>query len=91
MEPSNTVRLWLKDTVKLPQYANNFIDNGYDDIQVISKMLQDIKLKDIGIKDINDINHIIYHLNQLRISNNSQDTRFQEQRHRTLEENDTAK
>ena len=48
MEPSDTVTLWLRNTVKLPQYINNFMDNGYNDAQVISKSFTDIKLKHIG-------------------------------------------
>ena len=42
-------RVWLTRTVKLSQYINNFVDNGYDDINIAAEMITADKLIKIGI------------------------------------------
>ena len=32
------IKLWMTDTVKLPQYIDNFLQNGYDSFDIIKEM-----------------------------------------------------
>ncbi|NXN99800.1 SAMD5 protein, partial [Rhinopomastus cyanomelas] len=44
---TNVVYEWLK-TLQLPQYAESFVDNGYDDLEVC-KQIGDPDLDAIGV------------------------------------------
>ncbi|NWR09872.1 SAMD5 protein, partial [Sylvietta virens] len=44
---TNIVYEWLK-TLQLPQYAESFVDNGYDDLEVC-KQIGDPDLDAIGV------------------------------------------
>eukprot|EP01084_Bolivina_argentea_P072120 130987_1 len=44
-----TVRKWLKQEVKLPQYIDNFIDEGYDDMATIIESMNEEELLELGI------------------------------------------
>ena len=62
----NAVAIWVRDKVKLPQYVDNFISNGFDGLDVIMEIEID-ELKEIGInllghrkrfmKEIAELNH----------------------------------
>ena len=47
-----SMRVWLTRTVKIPQYINNFVDNGYDDINIAAEMITDNKLIKIGMNKL---------------------------------------
>ena len=48
---SGKVYKWLNETVGLPQYYDIFIENGFDDMEIISEMTVE-HLKQIGIDKI---------------------------------------
>ena len=52
------IRMWLENTVQLPQYYRLFIKHGYDDLECVSKLkLHD--LKQMGISKVGDQTRIM--------------------------------
>eukprot|EP01084_Bolivina_argentea_P033609 62150_1 len=45
----NEVQLWLNETVRLPQYYNAFVNNGYTSLHIIKGITSQQDLIDIGI------------------------------------------
>ena len=46
-EESQVVKTWLRDTVRLPQYVDIFLENGFDDMMVIKELtIDDLKEMD---------------------------------------------
>eukprot|EP01084_Bolivina_argentea_P306450 529561_1 len=62
------VRIWLRDKIKLPQYFNLFVENGYDDLDIIADMNQD-DLREIGINRIGHRKKILKYIKLLNQSN----------------------
>ena len=46
----NNVEEWLTNTVKLPQYCNNFKNNGYESMDFVKIIHNGEMLNEIGIK-----------------------------------------
>ena len=44
------IKKWLANTVKLPQYIDNFTLNGYDSFDIISEITDKNELNEIGIE-----------------------------------------
>eukprot|EP01083_Nonionella_stella_P268586 908074_1 len=49
-EEPDEMKLWLTNTVKLPQYCSLFINAGYDDMSYLDESVQDADLIEVGIK-----------------------------------------
>eukprot|EP01084_Bolivina_argentea_P154873 269945_1 len=45
----NSVELWLSNEVNLRQYIDNFLSNGFDDINVIPEIMTENELIEIGV------------------------------------------
>merc|ERR1712048_1281438 len=58
----NKVETWLRNDVGLPQYLRNFIDEGYDDLDVIIGQMSDADLEAIGIKLRGHRAKILFHI-----------------------------
>ena len=43
------IQSWLKETVRFPQYFDNFVKNGYDRMDYIMEIPDKGELKEIGI------------------------------------------
>ena len=67
------VKSWLKHTVRLSQYVDNFLLNGFDDISVIKDTMNISDLDEIGIKKLGHKKKIMMHIDKLK-SNNNHDT-----------------
>ena len=57
---------WLRQTVKLPQYVNNFLDYGYDGIDQLIGVINRDKLIEIGIDKIDHREKILFHAVRLK-------------------------
>ena len=73
------IKLWLENTVKLPEYFDKFIEDGVDEFDTIL-LLDHNTLKDIGI---NKVGHRLKILNQINIlkqkNNNNNNNEIAEQ------------
>eukprot|EP01083_Nonionella_stella_P088232 245753_1 len=72
-EPSKEemVRMWLKDTVKLPRYADQFINEGYDDLEMVADMTMD-DLINLNIDKRGHRKKILKYANKLEFPNEMQ-------------------
>ena len=66
------VRMWLHNTVKLPQYYQLFIDQGFDDLETISDLTVD-DLRSMGIDKLGHQKKLIKHVKKLCDTDNSGD------------------
>eukprot|EP01084_Bolivina_argentea_P021003 39007_1 len=64
------LRAWLKDTVKLEQYFDMFIENGFDNLEAIKMVTMDV-LNMIGIDKIGHKMTLIRHVAKLNSNNNA--------------------
>eukprot|EP01084_Bolivina_argentea_P125543 222420_1 len=64
------VKYWLKHTVRLSQYVDNFLLNGFDDINVIQETMNINDLSQIGIKKLGHRKKIMLHIDKLNSQNN---------------------
>ena len=55
-EQAQMVKAWLKDKVKLPQYTDIFLQNGFDDMMVIKELTID-DLKEMDTKNKIKLGH----------------------------------
>eukprot|EP01084_Bolivina_argentea_P319660 554452_1 len=69
-ENVNSVSLWLTNELELPEYIDVFVENGYDDLNVILKTMSDDELKEIGINKRGHRKKIMLFINE-RNSNES--------------------
>eukprot|EP01083_Nonionella_stella_P316197 1145216_1 len=65
------VRMWLKDTVKLPRYADQFINEGYDDLEMVADMTMD-DLINLNIDKRGHRKKILKYANKLEFPNEMQ-------------------
>ena len=72
-----TLKGWLKCIVGLPQYTDNFINNGYNEMDVIIEMVTSNKLKAMGINIMGHRDKIIFHINKLISQSNNDATSAQ--------------
>ena len=49
MRKREMVRMWLEDTVELPQYYPVFVQNGYESMDIIKEISNAEELKEIGV------------------------------------------
>ena len=73
------VQRWMVNILKLPQYFQLFIDNGYDEIETIMEM-DDKELQDIGINKKGHRKKILRYIRKGIISNNASIPQDQEQK-----------
>ena len=57
---------WLQNDVRLPQYIDSFIKNGYDDLSTIEHTLKERDLLHIGIKTRGHRKKIMMHAERLK-------------------------
>eukprot|EP00484_Ammonia_sp_Unknown_P019178 CAMPEP_0197034174 /NCGR_PEP_ID=MMETSP1384-20130603/12359_1 /TAXON_ID=29189 /ORGANISM="Ammonia sp." /LENGTH=133 /DNA_ID=CAMNT_0042464065 /DNA_START=1 /DNA_END=399 /DNA_ORIENTATION=+ len=50
IERANAVKAWMENEVKLPQYVQTFISNGYETMEIVKEIQTTDDLKDIGIE-----------------------------------------
>ena len=65
------VKSWLKHTVRLSQYIDNFIKNGFDDIEVIQETMSMDDLDEIGIKKLGHKKKIMLFIDKLKLNENN--------------------
>ena len=58
------VKTWLAEDLKLPEYFHIFIENGYDDMNVIIKTMDEAELKAIGITKRGHIKKIMLYIHE---------------------------
>ena len=74
MEAQKEVYLWLVNVVKLPQYYDDFIKEGYDSMEIITKILTEEYLKDIiKIKKAGHRQIIMHFVDELKQENKYND------------------
>ena len=61
------VHNWLTESVMLPQYFDNFVENGYESLNLISYISDKSELKDIAIHLIGHRTKIMTEINKLKI------------------------
>ena len=54
------------DTLKMPQYIDLFVQNGYESLQFVKEIKSMDDLEEIGINDIEDQMIIIREIDKLR-------------------------
>lgn len=59
------IQLWLKDTVALPQYFDNFISHGFVSINIIKTISHKHELNRIGIVNKSHQNILVQQINKL--------------------------
>ena len=59
------VKLWLKEDVKLPQYIDILIKNGYDDMECIQHITLD-EMQQIGIDKMGHRHKILRYAQKLK-------------------------
>ena len=62
---SDAIKMWLRDTVQLPQYYDIFIENGFDTMDNILCISDRNVLKDIGVNKIGHQMKIISDIKKL--------------------------
>lgn len=70
VEGLQEVRVWLSDTVGLPQYESHFVENGFDDLCTIKQALAKDDLKAIGIKNSRHRERIMRHVRKIKTQKN---------------------
>ena len=63
------VRRWLLETVELPEYINNFINQGFDELNIIKSMTMN-ELIEIGLKKLGHRKKILNFIQKLNYPNN---------------------
>ena len=61
----NVVKEWLSETVKLPQYFEMFLEQGFDDLMAI-KWITVHSLKTIGVKNEDHIQRLLNAIRELQ-------------------------
>ena len=67
----NHVKEWLNNIVERPEYYTNFVENGYESLEIIREIKHKSDLKDIGIQNVahqDKILQCIYKLNQENVT-----------------------
>ena len=68
------MRLWISDTVCLPQYYQQFLQNGYETLDIIKEIQHREELMDIGIYRTEHQYQILAEISKLKeISNHNDD------------------
>ena len=65
------VEAWVLDIVGLPQYLNNFLDHGYDELRIIREIRNKEDLEDIGIIMNEHQVVLLHHIRQMQIGTNN--------------------
>eukprot|EP01084_Bolivina_argentea_P125754 222754_1 len=65
------VKMWLRNEVKLPQYIQLFMDEGYDDMVTITGSLKENDLLEMGIKKKGHRKKIMIFINEYKNRNNN--------------------
>ena len=63
------VKMWIKYAVKLPQYLDILIDEGYDDLQTIEQKLTKEDLVSIGVEEEAHRSKIMLFVQRLKAKN----------------------
>ena len=53
---------WLRDELRLPQYVGLFLEEGWDDLEVICKKMNEEELKRLGVSKRGHINKIMVYI-----------------------------
>ena len=48
-EVEHSFKDWLSNTVKLPQYVDNFVEDGFDDMETITETMDEEDLRKMGV------------------------------------------
>eukprot|EP01083_Nonionella_stella_P027576 75979_1 len=64
------VQSWLKNTVRLSQYVDNFLLHGFDDMEVIKEAMDINDLYKIGINKLGHRKRIMLHIDRLKSEHN---------------------
>eukprot|EP01083_Nonionella_stella_P282896 962803_1 len=63
------IKTWLADSVRLPQYYNLFVDNGYNTLRIVRAIKDKSELQEIGITLVGHQTRIIGEINRLKSLN----------------------
>ena len=61
------IRVWL-EIISFPQYFNNFVLSGYDSIEFIKEIQNELELQEIGIGSKSECNEILCEIEKLRMN-----------------------
>ena len=67
------MRGWLSSVVKLPDYFDIFVSNGFDDLSIIQEIQNENDLIELGIEKKGHRLKLMREIQKLRIENNQRE------------------